>query len=201
VRGRRYYFAVLLLAAMLAAAGSALAGDDVDVDLWHQQLAEAIGPDAEEAPEPGSALGLFPHVGIAGGPPNWIAGQAGVYVSFSNGRRFSLYGGYSYELGPRADAQVFTIGWGGVRPLPAATPQLGFHGKYLRYRQWTDDVHGVHHGLSLGTESGLGSAAVSFEMGAARSPQNHWLVTLGVCLKFAAPIHIPLGHHTRPPAQ
>ena len=87
-----------------------------------------------------------------------------------------------------------------MRPIPVASKQLGFHGKYLRYRRWNDQDHGVHHGLSVGTESGVGFAALAFEVGAARSSRNHWMVVVQVALKFAAPIRIPLTKRpARPP--
>jgi hypothetical protein len=58
------------------------------------------------------------------------------------------------EGGSSADATIYTLGWGGVRRLPMAKPQWGFYGKFLRYRRFEDETHGVHHGLSVGTESG-----------------------------------------------
>jgi hypothetical protein len=169
-----------------------MAGDDViDVDLWHAELSEAMGPEPPE-PEQRVSLGLYPEIGVAVGPPNWYAGQGNVYLSFSNGRTFSIFGGYGHEWGPQAEAQIITVGWGGVRPIPVASHQLGFHGKFIRYRRWDDDDHGVHHGLSIGTMHGVGICALSFEMGAARSEQNHWMFTLEVSLKFAVPVYIPL---------
>ena len=124
--------------------------------------------------------------------------QADAYVSFTDGKRFSIFGGYGVEWGTQANAQIITLGWGGVRPIPAASRQLGFHGKFLRYRRWDDDDHGIHHGLSFGTEQGVGFGALSFELGAARSERNHWLITIQAVLKFAVPVHIPL---TKKPAQ
>lgn len=199
---RRLRPLVVLLPLLAAAASVSRAGDEIDVDLWHRQLAEAIGPESDsEASREVPGLGFYPHLGVAAGAPSWLSLQLGAYLSYSNGRSFSLYGGYSVEEGVRADARIITLGWGGVRPLQSAAPQLGFHGKFLRYRRWDHDDHGVHHGLSVGHESGLGSAAVSVEVGAARSDRNHWLVTLQVCLKLAAPVHIPLGKETRPPGE
>lgn len=189
---------LLLLATPLSVAG---AGDEIDVDLWHRQLAEAIGPEPEAAVEEVPALGLFPYLGAAAGPPNWLSGQVGAYLSYSDGRSFSLYGGYSYEAGAQANAHIVTLGWGGVRSLHSAAPQLGFHGKYLRYRRWEDEDHGTHHGLSFGHETGLGNLAMSVEMGAARSERNHWLITLQVCLKLAAPVHLPLGKKPHQPGE
>jgi hypothetical protein len=119
-------------------------------------------------------------------------------VSITDGKTFSLYGGYGIERGRQADAQIITLGWGGVRPIPVASKQLGFHGKYLRYRRWDDKDHGIHHGLSFGTDHGVGWGGLSFEVGAARSGQNHWLITLQVSLKFAAPVHIPLTKKPEP---
>ncbi len=80
-----------------------------------------------------------------------------------------------------------------------ASKQTGFHGKYLRYRRWDDEDHGIHHGMSFGTESGVGFGALAFEVGAARSERNHWLIVAQVALKFAAPIRIPLTKRPTPP--
>ena len=185
--------AALVLLAVLAAGGSAVAGDGVDVDLWHRQLAEELGPEPASEPEPTAGFGLYPTLGVAAGPPNWISAQAHLFASYSNGSRVSLYGGLGLEEGPQADALILTLGWGGVRPVIGLAPQLAFHGKYLRYRRWDDRDHGLHHGLSLGTESALGFAAVAFELGAAHSERNHWLLVATVCLKLAAPVHLPLA--------
>jgi len=176
---------------LLAVPATALAGDEIDIDQWHQELADALGEEPKEAPR-GPSLGLYPNVGGGLGPPNWVSLQANAYISFTAGKKFSIYGGYGVERGPQANAQIITVGWGGVRRIPVASKQLGFHGKFLRYRRWDDDDHGIHHGLSFGTEQGVGIGALSFEIGAARSERNHWLVTLEVALKFALPIYIPL---------
>jgi hypothetical protein len=192
--------AALVLLAVITAGGSAAAGDGIDVDLWHRELAEELGPEPAPQPEPTPGFGLFPTLGVAAGPPNWISAQAHLYASYSDRRRFSVYGGLGLEEGPQADAVILTLGWGGVRPVVGLAPQLGFHGKYLRYRRWDDGDHGIHHGLSLGTESGLGFAAVAFEVGAARSDRNHWLITATVCLKVAAPVHVPLASRSDPPS-
>ena len=191
---------VVGLAVVLAVLHSpALVADDdiIDIDLWHAELSEAMGPEPPEAVQRVS-LGLYPEIGAAVGPPNWYAGQGNVYLSFSNGKTFSIFGGYGHEWGPQADAQIITVGWGGVRPIPVASHQLGFHGKFVRYRRWDDFDHGVHHGLSVGTMHGVGICALSFEMGAARSEQNHWMITLEVSLKFAVPVYIPLTREASP---
>jgi hypothetical protein len=174
---------------------TAWADDEIDIDVWHQDLADALGQELEEARR-GPSLGLYPTVGGGFGPPNWISAQADAYISFTDGKRFSIYGGYGVEWGSQADAQIITLGWGGVRPIPVASRQLGFHGKFLRYRRWDDVDHGIHHGLSFGTEQGVGFGALSFELGAARSERNHWLITIEVVLKFAVPVYIPLTKKT-----
>ena len=178
-----------LLLTILSA--TAWADDEIDIDLWHQELADALGEEPEEVRR-GPSLGLYPTAGAALGPPNWVSLQANAYVSFTDGKRFSIYGGYGVEWGPQANAHIITLGWGGVAPIPVATKQLGFHGKFLRYRRWDDDDHGIHHGLSFGTEQGVGIGALSFELGAARSERNHWMITIEVALKFALPVYIPL---------
>jgi hypothetical protein len=190
VRWSRWTFGVAALLLTILSA-TAWADDEIDIDRWHRELADALGEEPEEARR-GPSLGLYPTGGAALGPPNWVSLQAHAYVSFTDGRRFSIYGGYGVEWGPRADAHIITVGWGGVRPIPVASKQLGFHGKFLRYRRWDDDDHGIHHGLSFGTEQGVGIGALSFELGAARSERNHWMITIEVALKFALPVYIPL---------
>jgi len=183
---------------MVASSPPLTADDDiVDVDLWHADLSEEMGPEPAQE-EQRVSLGLYPEIGAAVGPPNWYAGQGNVFLSLSDGKSFSIFGGYGREWGPQADAQIITLGWGGVRPIPVASKQLGFHGKFLRYRRWDDVDHGVHHGLSIGTIHGVGLCSLSFEMGAARSERNHWLVTLEVSLKFAVPVYVPLTRHRSP---
>jgi len=175
------------------------AGDSIDLDLWHQELADALGEAPEEQDDGRPAFGIYPTFGAALGPPNWASAQGHAYLSLTDGKHFSIYGGYGIEWGPKADARIVTLGWGGVRAIPVATKQTGFHGKFLRYRRWDGEDHGIHHGLSFGTESGVGFGALAFEVGAARSDRNHWLFTLQVALKLAVPIHIPLTKKTTPP--
>lgn len=176
---------------------SAWAGDPIDLDQWHHELIETLGEEPEEYGDRRPALGIYPTLGGSLGFPNWASAQGHAYLSFTDGERFSIYAGYGVEWGPTADASVITVGWGGVRPIPVATKQTGFHGKFLRYRRWDDEDHGVHHGLSVGAESGISFGAINFELGAARSERNHWMVVAQIALKFAAPIRIPL---TKQPA-
>jgi hypothetical protein len=182
----------LLALVLVAGSGMAQAGDELDLDLWHQQLADEIGEDPQDGEPRIPAIGFYPAIGAALGPPNWVSAQGSAYLSYTDGKNFSLFVGYGIENGPRAEARVVTLGWGGVQPLHVASKQLGFHGKFLRYRRWVHDDHGVHHGLSLGTESGVGYLSLGFEVGAARSSQNHWIITAEVALKLTLPVRIPL---------
>jgi len=175
------------------------AGDTIDLDLWHKELADALGEEPGAKDDRRPALGIYPTLGGALGPPNWFSAQGHAYFSFTDGKRYSIYAGYGVEWGPRADASIITLGWGGVRSIPVASKQTGFHGKFLRYRRWDDEDHGIHHGMSFGTESGVGFGALAFEVGAARSERNHWLIVAQVALKFAAPIRIPLTKKAAPP--
>jgi hypothetical protein len=127
------------------------------------------------------------------GVPNVISGRANAYLSLAVRDRFSVFVGYGRDWGPRADSELYTLGWGGVRPVPAAVRQRGFHGKFVRYRRWYHDEHGLHHGLSLGTESGFGPLGFALEVGAARSARDHWLAVAQLSLKVALPILVPLG--------
>ena len=168
------------------------AGEPIDLDLWHEDLIDALGEEPEEKTDRRPAFGIFPTLGGSIGPPNWVSAQGHAYLSFTDGKSFSIFAGYGVEWGPKADASVITVGWGGVRPIPVATKQVGFHGKFLRYRRWDDEDHGIHHGLSFGAESGVSFGAIAFELGAARSERNHWMVVAQIALKLAAPIRIPL---------
>jgi hypothetical protein len=171
----------------------AQAGDLFDLDLWHEDLIDALGETPEETTDQRPAFGIYPTLGGSIGPPTWISAQGHAYLSFTDGKSFSIYAGYGVEWGPSADASIITVGWGGVRSIPVASKQTGFHGKFLRYRRWDDQDHGIHHGLSFGTESGVGFGALAFEVGAARSDRNHWLIVAQIQLKLAAPIRIPLA--------
>lgn len=182
---------LLVFAAAVLPAANLWAEDGIDLDLWHQELNQILGEDIEEQPQPPS-FGIYPTLGAALGPPNWASLQGSVYLSYSCSK-FSIYGGYGVERGAKADARMITLGWGGVTAIPVASKQKGFRGKFLRYRRWDDEDHGVHHGLSFGTDHGIGFGGLSLEIGAARSQQNHWIVTLEIALKLAAPIRIPLG--------
>ena len=71
------------------------------------------------------AFGIYPSVGGAFGPPNWISAQGHAYLSFTDGKSFSIYAGYGVEWGPKADSSIITVGWGGVRPIPVASKQTG----------------------------------------------------------------------------
>lgn len=176
-----------------------LADEPIDLDLWHEELIGALGEEPEEETDRRPALGIYPTLGGSIGPPNWVSAQGHAYLSFTDGKSFSIYAGYGVEWGPKADASIITVGWGGVRPIPVATKQIGFHGKFLRYRRWDDEDHGIHHGLSFGAESGISFGALAFELGAARSERNHWMVVAQVALKLAVPIRIPLAKKAAEP--
>jgi hypothetical protein len=171
-------------------AASAVAGEPTSTGIAPSDLLRAsVGEDGDRG---GWHLGLYPGVSGVLGAPNIAAGQGSAYLSIGDGRSFSLFLGIGRELGSRADADLYTVGWGGVRRLPGAVPQRGFHGKFLRYRRWQDDDHGPHDGLSVGTETGVGPLGLAFEVGAARSDRNHWLLTAQIGIKLAVPVFVPL---------
>jgi len=187
----------VVLAVMLAVLPVTVsAGEPIDLDLWHEDLNDALGEEPEKKTDQRPAFGIYPTLGGSIGPPNWYSAQGHAYLSFTDGKSFSIFAGYGVEWGPRADASVITVGWGGVRSIPVATKQIGFHGKFLRYRRWDDEDHGIHHGLSFGAESGISFGAIGFELGAARSERNHWMIVAQIALKFALPIRIPLTRST-----
>jgi len=173
----------------------AVGGEDpptIDLDRWHEQFdfedespAEPVGPKF--------MLGLYPGVSGVIGLPNLASYQANLFVSLTHRSGFGMYLGYGEEWGPKADSQIFTVGWGGLRNIEVASRQKGFYGKFLRYRRWDDPDHGLHQGLSVGSETGVGYLSLIFEFGAARSERNHWLLVAQVGLKIALPIGIPIG--------
>jgi hypothetical protein len=189
---------VLVVMAVTLLPQTARAGEPIDLDLWHQDLIAALGEEPEQEADRRPAFGIYPTLGGAVGAPTVISAQGHVYLSFTDGKSFSFFAGYGVEWGPKMDSTVITLGWGGVRPIPVASKQTGFHGKFLRYRRWDHEDHGIHHGFSVGTESGVGFGALAFELGAARSDRNHWLIVAQIQLKLAAPIRIPL---TKRPAR
>jgi hypothetical protein len=184
---------VWLLTATAATTPADEAGPPRDLDEWHRGLSERFEEEFSPATENGWAIGLYPSVGLALGPSNWVAYQLHAYCSLTDGRSFSVFGGYGYERGPSSSAHMATLGWGGVRRLSSGRPIHGFYGKFLRYRRMEDFRHGTHHGLSLGTETGAGIFSVAFEVGAARSNQNHWSLTGQVVVKLAVPLQIRLS--------
>jgi hypothetical protein len=179
----------LAVAVMSAATVSAQQDRPFDIDEWHEAVYGAVPKPAEDR---GFAIGLYPGASAVLGTPNIVSGQANLFISVNAGSSFSLYLGYGEEWGNSADARIYTFGWGGVRELEAARRQRGFYGKFLRYREWDSDNHGLHHGLSVGSESGVGYLSLAFEFGAARSGRDHWIVVAQVSLKVALPILIPL---------
>ncbi len=74
MRWSRWTFGVAALLLTILSA-TAWADDEIDIDLWHQELADALGEEPEEARR-GPSLGLYPTVGAALGPPNWVSLQA-----------------------------------------------------------------------------------------------------------------------------
>ena len=189
--GSRCLLAAVVALSLLA---PAFAEEDqpFDIDQWHSTL---YGDGVDVQGDRGLLIGLYPGVSGVLGFPNFVAGQANLFVSARAGSSFSLYLGYGREWGSQADSQIFTFGWGGVCDLPMVNRQRGFYGKFLRYRRWDDNPHGVHHGLSVGVESGAEYLSVTFEFGAARSDQEHWLLVAQVALKIALPIGIPVGRN------
>jgi hypothetical protein len=180
---------IVVVVLLAANTGNVVAESPLDVDSWHAEYGQV------EADEESGRFGLGLYPGVSGvlGLPNLVAYQVNVYASFSDGRSFSLFVGYGEENGPWAKSEMYTLGWGGVRRLHSGAPQNGFYGKFLRYRRWDHDDHGIHDGLSLGTETGIGYLSVAFEVGAARSDRNHWMFVAQAAVKIALPILIPLG--------
>jgi len=189
--------AVAMVAVLFVAGPRPANGEDspsIDLDAWHLELGTAAAGQDDEV-EPRYVFGIYPGVSAVLGLPDVVSAQGNVFVSLTDSERFSIFLGYGVERGAPADADIYTIGWGGVRQLPVVGEQWGFYGKFLRYRRWDDRNHGVHHGLSVGTESGAGYLGVTFEFGAARSERNHWMATAQIAVKIALPIGIPLSRN------
>ena len=188
----------LLLAALVAGLACipvAAFGEDeppaLDLDAWHRALGGADAAELDGDSGRHFVLGFDPNCSAVIGFPNLLAYQANLYVSLSDSSRFSVFVGYGVEGGGSADAAIYTLGWGGVRRLPMAKTQWGFYGKFLRYRRFEDDRHGAHDGLSVGTESGAGALGMRFEIGAARSDDNHWLAVAQIAFTLELPFGIP----------
>ena len=82
-----------LVVLLVAACGAATAQDPIDLDAWH---AESADP-APDEPRAGFSLGLYPGVSGVLGAPNLLSYKYGAYLSFSDGRSFSLFVGYGEE--------------------------------------------------------------------------------------------------------
>ncbi len=188
----------LLLAALVVAccgAADSRGGDGVagfDLDRWHAERG-GFGIETDEHRSDGFSLGLYPGVSGILGLPGGYAGAVDLFVSLSDGRSTSVFAGYGREWAATSESSVWTLGWGGVRRVPSAEEQLGFFGTFLRYRELRHERHGLHRGLSVGTESGVGRVAITMEAGLARSDRDHWLVVARLALKLALPLRIPLG--------
>lgn len=195
MRDRRVVLSFVAAAIMIVGgiAGAQEPEPPRDVDRWHEVFTAGIGADYLAPPERGWDLGLYPSLGVFVGPSEWIAIQAHGYVSLTCREKFSLFTGYGYARGPDSESHMATLGWGGVRRLSGARSQRGFYGKFLRYRRLEDFDHGVHHGLSVGSEAGAGIFGFAVEIGAARSSNNHWAVTAQVGFKIALPIIVSLS--------
>jgi len=100
-----------------------VADEPINLDLWHEDLFDALGEEPEQKADRRPALGIYPTLGGSIGPPNWVSAQGHAYLSFTDGKSFSIYAGYGVEWGPKADASIITVGWGGVHPIPVATKQ------------------------------------------------------------------------------
>lgn len=177
---------MLALAVLLGPAVSVTAQDDPsEVDRWHE-LRPFLRPDDVGDPSWRWRVGVYPHLNLAMGLPEGVEVAPALDLSLARSGGWSVFVGYGRAYGPEVEAELWTVGWGGVHPLEGSRPQHGFHGTYLRYRRWDERDHGVHHGLSVGTASAVGPIGLGLELGAARSERNHWLpvaqvqVTLGM---------------------
>ncbi len=180
-------FSSRVLLCLLFLAGIALQlpaqEDAFDLDLWHQH--HPLSREEKKAPAH-LELGLLPEAGVVVGFPNGLAGNLQLSVSLRRPGSFGLFVGGGYEFGAAVSGSNLTIGWGGVRRVPATVRQLGFSGAFLRYRRWNSQDHGTHRGLSVGVSSSLGAFALTAEVGLSRSSRNHWIpaARMGLSLSF-----------------
>jgi len=177
--------AVFMLLVLCICSRRADAGEDFDLDAWHRSH-----PISREEPvEPAHLeLGLLPEAGVVVGFPNGLAGTVQLSVSLRKPGSFGLFAGAGYEFGAAASGSSFTLGWGGVRSVPATVRQLGFSGAFLRYRRWDSEQHGIHRGLSVGVSSSVGAFSLSAEVGLARSRRNHWMPVARMGLSMSFPM-------------
>lgn len=156
---------------------------DFDLDAWHR-----LHPlsQEEETPKQHLEFGILPQMGVVVGFPNGLAGDVQLSISMRRPGSFGLFVGGGYEFGAAVSGSNVTLGWGGVREIPATVRQLGFSGAFLRYRRWNSEDHGTHRGFSVGVSSSLGALGLTAEVGLSRSHENHWIpvARMGLSLSF-----------------
>jgi hypothetical protein len=188
--------AIVMFAATMILMPSGVRGEEepppLDVETWHRMRDYYGRSESEESPAAWS-IGIYPGLGLNLGLPDGGALSAELFVSLTDGKSFSAFLGYGESRGPWSESHMVTAGWGGVRPLPVAGRQMGFHGSFVRYHRIDNDDHGRHDGLSIGTEFGAGHLALAFEAGAARSSRNHWALIAHIGVKLILPLHLPLS--------
>jgi len=177
----------LVFPLFLLVAFSVSGQEGFDIDAWHEHhplSREDSGDDGERPLQ----FGLFPSAGIVLGLPNGLAGTVELDLSLRRPGKFGFFIGGGYEYGAAVTGTHVTVGWGGLRKIPASQPQLGFSGAFLRYRQWNSERHGRHKGLSVGVKNSMGALTLGLEFGLSRSEQNHWIPAARIGIGYAFPL-------------
>ncbi len=160
------------------------------VDRWHVER-DHYG--IEETSTEGETLrfALYPGIGVQVGTPELLVGLGEVYVSVSDARSFSVFGGVGIEGNENVTATVFTVGWGGVRRIQVAGRQSGFFGAFLRLRRYGERGGAAHRrAFSLGSEVGGGHLSLALEFGGVEGGDENWglLVRLAVKAVWSIPL-------------
>ncbi len=153
------------------------------VDRWHEERGYY---GIEDVPQEKETLrfALYPGLGVQVGTPEVLVGLGEVFISISDARSFSVFGGVGVEGRENVDAAVFTLGWGGVRRVQVAGRQSGFFGAFLRYRRYSDRKDtSQRKSFSLGSEVGGGHLSMALEFGGVQDRNDDWGVLIRLAIK------------------
>ncbi len=153
------------------------------MDRWHEER-RYYG--IENVPQEKETLrfALYPGFGVQVGTPEVLVGLGEVFISISDARSFSVFGGVGVEGRENVDAAVFTLGWGGVRRVQVAGHQSGFFGAFVRYRRFSDRKDtSQRKSFSLGSEVGGGHLSMALEFGGVQDRHDEWGVLIRLAIK------------------
>jgi len=160
------------------------------VDRWHRERGYYGIEEASQEKET-LKFALYPGIGVQVGAPGTLLGLGEIYVSLSDGRSFSLFGGVGVEGRDSLSTTVVTLGWGGVRRVQVAGRQRGFFGAFLRGR-WANEAGegSLRRSFSVGSEVGGGHLSLALEFGGAQDHRQNWrfLVRAAVKVVWSIPL-------------